>query len=113
MAGLFLGGAPIALNFFGLGWRSIFLINLPVIPLALFALISLLIDGREAGWPERPIVLLAASLLLLWLFWRHEQKLEAAWREPTLAPSLLRIPGLLGGGTGEHHGSTRDIALVD
>lgn len=42
MVGLFLGGALIALDIFGLGWRSIFLINLPVIaiaaPLAFFIL---------------------------------------------------------------------------
>jgi MFS family permease len=127
MAGLFLGGGLIALNIFGLGWRSIFLINLPVIAiaapsaimmlretrseqaskldlggalliaLALFALISPLIEGREHGWPIWSIVMLAASLPLLWLFWRHEQKLESAGRDPILAPSLLKVPGLKGG----------------
>lgn len=127
MAGLFLGGGLIALNIFGLGWRSIFLINLPVIAiaapsaimmlretrseraskldlggalliaLALFALISPLIEGREQGWPIWSILMLAASLPLLLLFWRHEQKWETAGRDPILAPSLLRVPGLKGG----------------
>lgn len=124
MAGLFLGGALIALNILGLGWRAIFLINLPVIAvaapsammilrdtrsvhaskldlggavliaLALFALISPLIEGREDGWPIWSILMLAAFLPLLFLFWHHEQKVEAAGRDPILAPRLLRVPGL-------------------
>ncbi len=124
MAGLFLGGALIALNVLGLGWRAIFLINLPVIAVAapsamvilretrsdhpsrldlggaaliavaLFALIAPLIEGREQGWPIWSLLMLAASLPLLLLFWKHEQKLEAAGRDPILAPRLLRAPGL-------------------
>lgn len=124
MAGLFLGGALIALNIFGLGWRAIFLINLPVIAiaapsasiilretrsehpskldlggalliaLALFALIAPLIEGREQGWPIWLLLMLAASPLLFLLFWRHERNLEAAGGDPILAPSLLEVPGL-------------------
>ncbi|NKK74001.1 MFS transporter [Rhizobium leguminosarum bv. viciae] len=124
MAGLFLGGALIALNIFGLGWRAIFLINLPVIAiaapsasiilretrsehpskldlggalliaLALFALIAPLIEGREQGWPIWLLLMLAASPLLFLLFWRHERILEAAGGDPILAPSLLEVPGL-------------------
>lgn len=124
MAGLFLGGALIALNIFGLGWRAIFLINLPVIAiaapsasiilretrsehpskldlggasliaLALFALIAPLIEGREQGWPIWLLLMFAASPPLFLLFWRHERNLEAAGRDPILAPSLLEVPGL-------------------
>jgi len=124
MAGLFLGGALIALDIFGLGWRTIFLINLPVIAvaapsammilretrsehaseldlggavliaLALCALISPLIEGRENGWPTWSLLMLAACLPLLFLFWQHERKVEAAGRDPILAPGLLRVPGL-------------------
>ncbi len=124
MAGLFLGGALIALNLFGVGWRAIFLINLPVIAiaapasvvmlretrsehahkldlggaaliaLALFALISPLIEGREHGWPVWSILTLAASLPLLLLFWRYEQKLGAAGGDPIVEPRLLQVPGL-------------------
>lgn len=124
MAGLFLGGALIALDILGLGWRAIFLINLPVIAiagpsavmvlretrseqasrldlggavliaLALCALISPLIEGREQGWPVWSQIMLAASLPLLFLFWRHEQKVEGAGRDPILAPRLLQVPGL-------------------
>ena len=124
MAGLLLGGALIALNIFGLGWRAIFLINLPVIAiaapaaivmlretrseharkldiggaaliaLALFALISPLIEGREQGWPIWSILMLAASLPLLLLFWRYERRVGEAGGDPIVAPSLLEVPGL-------------------
>ncbi|WP_409527874.1 MFS transporter [Rhizobium sp.] len=124
MAGLFLGGTLIGLNVFGLGWRSIFLINLPVIAtaapaalvmlretrleharkldlggamliaLALFALISPLIEGREQGWPNWSILMLSASLPLLLLFWRYEQKVGAAGGDPIVEPRLLQVPGL-------------------
>jgi len=124
MAGLFLGGTLIALNPFGLDWRSLFLINLPVIAVAapaalvlvkdtrsdrpsrldvtgavllasgLFALIAPLIDGREQGWPLWSLLLLASAAPLLFAFWRHERKLEIAGGDPIVAPRLLRAPGL-------------------
>lgn len=124
MAGLFLGGALIALNIFGLGWRTIFLINLPVIaiaaPLAFFmlretrsehpskldlggaflialalsALIAPLIEGREQGWPIWLLLMLCASPLLFVLFWRHERNVETAGGNPILEPSLLNVSGL-------------------
>jgi len=127
MAGLFLGGTLIALDIFGLGWRSIFLVNLPVIALAapaafilvtdtrsdrpskldiggavllalgLFALIAPLIEGREQGWPAWALVLLAAAAPLLVAFWRFERKLEIAGGDPIVAPSLLQAPGLMRG----------------
>nr|WP_033048272.1 MFS transporter [Sinorhizobium meliloti] len=124
MAGLFLGGALIALNVFGLGWRAIFLINLPVIAIAapaalvmlretrseharkldlggatliavaLFALISPLIEGREHGWPIWSILMLSACPPLLLLFWRYELKVGAAGGDPIVEPRLLEVPGL-------------------
>lgn len=127
MAGLFLGGTLIALDIFGLGWRSIFLVNLPVIALAapaalifvtdtrsdhpskldiggavllalgLFALIAPLIEGREQGWPAWALVSLAAAAPLLVAFWRFERKLEIAGGDPIVAPSLLQAPGLMRG----------------
>ncbi len=124
MVGLLLGGALIALNIFGLGWRAIFLINLPVIAiaaplasfmlretrsehptnldlggalliaLALFALIAPLIEGRERGWPIWLLLMLCASPLLFVLFWRHERNVETAGGNPILEPSLLNVSGL-------------------
>lgn len=124
MAGLFLGGALIALDIFGLGWRTIFLINLPVIAvagpaaynvlretrssnphkldiggalliaLALFSLIAPLIEGREQGWPAWSLLMLAASLPLLLLFWKYEREMEADGKNPIFPPSMLKAQGL-------------------
>ncbi|MGH6860735.1 MAG: MFS transporter [Phyllobacterium sp.] len=124
MAGLLLGGTLIALDIFGLGWRSIFLINLPVtaiaapaalvllqetrsdhprkldlggallITLALFALIAPLIEGREQGWPIWSLLILASAVPLFLVFWWHERNMERAGRDPIVAPSLLQVPGL-------------------
>lgn len=127
MVGLFLGGALIALDILGLGWRAIFLINLPVIAvaapsafimlretrserpskldlggalliaIALSALIAPLIEGREQGWPIWLILMLATSLPFFLLFWRHEKHLKSTGRDPILAPSLLQNRGLMRG----------------
>jgi MFS family permease len=127
MVGLFLGGALIALDILGLGWRAIFLINLPVIAvaapsafimlretrserpskldlggalliaIALSALLAPLIEGREQGWPIWLILMLATSLPFFLLFWRHEKHLESTGRDPILAPSLLQNRGLMRG----------------
>ncbi|MDP9564045.1 UNVERIFIED_ORG: MFS family permease [Rhizobium nepotum] len=127
MVGLFLGGALIALDILGLGWRAIFLINLPVIAvaapsafimlretrserpskldlggalliaIALSALIAPLIEGREQRWPIWLILMLATSLPFFLLFWRHEKHLESTGKDPILAPSLLQNRGLLRG----------------
>lgn len=124
MAGLFLGGTLIALNPLGLGWRSIFLVNLPVIAVAapaalllvkdtranrpsrldiggavllalgLFALIAPLIEGRERGWPLWSIFMLVCAAPLLLAFWRYEWRLQIAGGDPIVAPGLLSAPGL-------------------
>lgn len=126
-AGLFLGGALIALDLFGLGWRSIFLINIPVIAIALpagvylveetksvrprrldiggatlislvlFALIAPLIEGREAGWPVWSILLLTSVIPLGILWWRYELGLERAGHDPIVPPSLLHVNGIAKG----------------
>lgn len=119
-----LGGILISLDVLGLGWRAIFLVNLPVaalvvvlgIPLlkdtrarnasrldlvgvalsvaALGALILPLIEGREAGWPLWSWLSLAASPVLALVFWRHETRLARAGGAPLLDPDALRAPGL-------------------
>ena len=97
-AGPILGGVLIDTNPAGLGWRAIFLVNVPVgiaalafgarmIPgsppdrtkrldptgtlvlvAALVALFYPLIEGRQLGWPTWSIVVLAASVPLLGVF---------------------------------------------
>nr|WP_281418551.1 MFS transporter [Ancylobacter oerskovii] len=118
------GGVLISLDLMGLGWRAIFLINLPVAMLVLLfgipllketrardahrldlggmalsmltlgALLVPLIEGREAGWPLWSWVLLVGAPLLAWLFWRYETRLAGAGGAPLLDPSALRVPGL-------------------
>ena len=125
--GQMLGGALIAANPFGFGWRSIFLVNLPVaafaIPAALLliresragrpprldargvvllaatlsALVVPLIAGREQGWPVWSIALLLGFLPLLALFWCHEHRVVRDGGDPLVIPAMLRAPGLLRG----------------
>ena len=127
VAGQMLGGALIAANPLGLGWRSVFLVNLPVVAIAvpgalvllresqarqssrldligvvllavaLSALVVPLIEGRERGWPIWAIVLLIAFLPLMRLFWWHEQRVVHRGGDPLVVPALLNVPGLCRG----------------
>lgn len=122
--GQVLGGLLIALDPFGLGWRSVFLVNLPVVMVvlgfahvqlreqragrrttldvggvlllgcALTALIVPLVEGREQGWPRWTRLLLCSSLPLLLLFWRYERRVAARGREPLFVPAMFGVPGL-------------------
>lgn len=124
VVGQALGGVLISLDVMGLGWRAIFLINLPVAALVLMfgipllkdarardarrldlggmalsmltlgALLVPLIEGRGAGWPLWSWQSLAGVPLLAWLFWRHETRLARAGGAPLLDPVALRAPGL-------------------
>lgn len=124
VVGQVLGGVLISLDVLGLGWRAIFLINLPVAMLVLLfgipllketrakdarrldlggmalsmltlgALLVPLIEGREAGWPLWSRLSLVAVPLLAWLFWRYETRLARAGGAPLLDPVALRAPGL-------------------
>ncbi|WP_062380235.1 MFS transporter [Pseudomonas abietaniphila] len=119
-----LGGVLIAVDVLGMGWRAIFLVNLPIallviafgIPvlketralhaskldlvgtalsmLTLTTLVVPLIEGREAGWPLWAWLMLAAAPVLAVLFWRYETRLHLAGGTPVLAPAALKAPGL-------------------
>jgi MFS family permease len=119
-----LGGVLIAVDVLGMGWRAIFLVNLPIallviafgIPvlketralqaskldlvgtalsmLTLTALVVPLIEGREAGWPLWAWLSLAAAPVLAVLFWRYETRLQLAGGTPVLNTAALKAPGL-------------------
>lgn len=119
VGGQLLGGVLVAANPLGLGWRSIFLINLPVIAFAmpaalallresraehsarldvpgalllaagLLALVVPLIEGREHGWPWWCMTLLILGVPLLRYFWHYEKRQELEGGTPLVLPSLL------------------------
>lgn len=121
VAGPLLGGALVAADLFGLGWRTIFWVNIPVAVLALLlgaralpestaptrsrldvtgaalaalailAILLPIVQGPDWGWPLWGWVLLAAGLVLLALFLAHERRVAAAGGNPILNPALLRV----------------------
>ncbi|WP_296652938.1 MFS transporter [Paraburkholderia sp.] len=115
-------GALISLHPFGLGWRAIFLVNLPIGVLALIGswrfipesrrpsgqridvpgtiLLSLfllmlvypLTRGRESGWPVWMLVCLIGSLPMLGLLLRVEWRRLVNGKDPLLDVRLFRNP---------------------
>ncbi|PWG81178.1 MFS transporter [Pararcticibacter amylolyticus] len=124
VAGQLLGGVLVSADLFGMGWRSVFLINLPVIALAipaaslllrenraeksdvldipgaillaagLLAFVLPLIEGRENHWPWWCKALLITSIPLLLAFWHYEKKKESRGASPLVYPSLFMKSGL-------------------
>lgn len=124
VAGQLLGGLLVAASPWGLGWRSVFLVNLPIIAVAipaalillperkalhperldvrgavllalgLLALVVPLIEGREHGWPLWSVGVLALAPLLLIGFWQHQKATERSGASPLVSPSALSSPGL-------------------
>ena len=114
------GGLIIQANLFGLDWRPIFLINLPIgilalvaaglrlpesrapnapkldiagvliVSVALFLLTFPLVEGRDAGWPWWSFAMLAASALVMVLFVVFERRREASGLDPLVVSSLFR-----------------------
>lgn len=121
--GQFAGGALIAWNPFGLGWRAVFLINLPIglwailtgmavvpetsasyrprldlagaawLSLALFCLVVPLSEGQEHGWPAWMLAMLAVAPLAILGFLRQQARLAARGGMPLLDLSLFAIAG--------------------
>ncbi|WP_338696273.1 MFS transporter [Streptomyces sp. Q6] len=124
VAGQVLGGVLVSADLFGTGWRSVFLVNVPVVllalvlaartvpetrsprpepvdvpgtvllALALAALLAPLTEGRAAGWPLWTWLSLAAFPLLAYLFYAVERREDRAGRTPLVPPSLFRLPSL-------------------
>ncbi|EFC86440.1 MFS transporter [Parafrankia sp. EUN1f] len=118
------GGLLVSLDLFGAGWRTVFLVNVPVglalmvagprvippdepegeVDLDLLGLVILgaavllfvmpLILGHELGWPAWTWGCLAASVVVFALFVWVERGLAARGRRPLLSVRMLRAPGL-------------------
>ena len=117
-----IGGGLVQGNMFGLGWRPIFLVNVPVGAVALFfaartlrdaraegrptldwggiALLSLflsllsypLVEGQSAGWPRWMLGSLVASVPALAVFVFYEFALQLRGRSPLVNLRLFRDP---------------------
>ncbi|MEV7962067.1 MFS transporter [Oerskovia paurometabola] len=117
-----LGGFLIEGDILGLGWRALFLINLPIglaalavaarfvpkkpgdrtvrvdvvgagLVMASCALLVLpLNQGQEDGWPLWTWMSMAASVVGFGLFALQQRRTAAAGREPLVTPALLRKP---------------------
>ncbi|MEI7232643.1 MFS transporter [Pectobacterium carotovorum] len=118
IAGQVLGGWLVHANLFGLGWRSIFLINVPIGLLAIasarfipesrtpqrpsldwagVALVSVgltlllvpLIEGPGQGWPAWSLWMLTTATLLLTVFHRQQERRQLAGYLPLVDMRLL------------------------
>lgn len=127
ITGQILGGLLIQANLWGLSWRPIFLINLPLGFITIVAAKALLteskaddapapdpigmlivtlglalfslpfLEGREAGWPWWAWACLLASIPILALFFRFEKYEAGRGRTPLLQPRLFRDRGFVVG----------------
>jgi EmrB/QacA subfamily drug resistance transporter len=117
------GGLLIKANWFGLDWRPIFLINVPIgifgflaaikylpdgksshplkldlvgtgiIMAAMLLLIFPLIQGRELGWPAWTIIMMVASLPFFALFAWWQRRKMAMDGSPLVLPALFKSRG--------------------
>ncbi|MFJ8928257.1 MFS transporter [Streptomyces sp. NPDC102364] len=124
VAGQVLGGVLVSADLFGTGWRSVFLVNVPVVvlalvlavrtvpetrsdrpepvdvpgtvllALALMALLAPLTEGRAAGWPLWTWMSLAAFPGLAYAFYAVERRADRAGQTPLIPPSLLQLVSL-------------------
>ena len=118
--GQLVGGVLLQIDLFGLGWRSVFLLNVPVgvailavvrrlVPesrdasaadvdvvglilatAALTTLVLPLVDGRAHGWPTWSIVSLAVAPVLLVDFVWWQRRLVRRGQQPLVDPGWFR-----------------------
>lgn len=125
LGGVLVAAAPMA-SVFGesAGWRSVFLVNVPVavvglvlaarvvpetrsdrpapvdvpgtllLALSLVTLLAPLTEGRAAGWPLWTWVSLGLFPVAAYAFYRVERRADRLGRVPLVPPSLLRLDSL-------------------
>ncbi|KUL21564.1 MFS transporter [Streptomyces regalis] len=124
VAGQILGGVLVAADIAGTGWRSVFLVNVPVVLVGLFlaaravpetrsqhpepidgpgtvllavsllALLAPLTEGRAAGWPLWTWLSLAAFPFVAAAFYAVERRADRQGRTPLVPPSLFALTSL-------------------
>ncbi|MEU2619967.1 MFS transporter [Streptomyces sp. NPDC007157] len=124
VAGQILGGVLVAADIAGTGWRSVFLVNVPVVlvglvlgarfvpetrsqrpepvdgpgtvllALSLLTLLAPLTEGRAAGWPLWTWLSLAAFPGVAAAFYAVERRADRAGRTPLVPPSLFALASL-------------------
>jgi MFS family permease len=122
--GQVLGGLLVSANIDGLGWRPIFLVNVPIglaglvlarryvpdtrhgapapidgpgtilLGLTVLALLVPLTEGRFLGWPAWTIALLILAPMTATAFAAFERRAERSGRSPLVPPSLLQHPSM-------------------
>ncbi|GAA3005032.1 DHA2 family efflux MFS transporter permease subunit [Actinokineospora diospyrosa] len=127
VGGPILAGALVAWNPGDAGWRTVFLINLPIglaamalawkvlpesraehapkvdpvgmalVSTGLVLLIYPLVQGREQGWPGWVFAMLAASVPVLAVFGVHQVRRHRAGRAPLVEPALFTSRAFTGG----------------
>jgi EmrB/QacA subfamily drug resistance transporter len=127
ISGPLIGGLLIQHNLFGLGWRPIFLINVPVgiiavvasavlvresrapsppkldpvgvglVTAALLLLLYPLVQGRQLGWPTWTFVAMAASVPVFALFVWYERIKDRRDGSPLVPPRLFGDRGFSAG----------------
>ena len=124
LVGQVLGGLLVTANILGEGWRPVFLVNVPIGIILLFASLRLLpvdrpdrarpldvagllslaaavlllvvplVLGHEEGWPAWTFASLVASIVAIGAFGLIERAVERRGGAPLIAERVLRAPGL-------------------
>ncbi|SEG87932.1 Major Facilitator Superfamily protein [Thermomonospora echinospora] len=119
------GGLLVSADLFGAGWRTVFLVNVPIGVLLLVAgprvlpaderrpgggldlpgllvlspavllVVMPLILGPETGWPAWTVASLAAGVVFFGVFVAVERRVAARGGRPLISGRVLRAPGLL------------------